>query len=79
MAGHCIRHLELLANDLATWEPEARRGEAKRVDQGCKLPVNVTLRDAGINTKEEQRTLMRDRDIWRLEEDICDRSDVAPT
>ena len=24
LAGHCIRHPELLANDLITWEPEAR-------------------------------------------------------
>ena len=23
-AGHCIRHPELLADDLVTWEPEAR-------------------------------------------------------
>ena len=27
LAGHCSRHPELLANDLITWEPEARRGE----------------------------------------------------
>ena len=30
LAGQCIRHPELLACDLVTWEPEAQRGEAKR-------------------------------------------------
>ena len=39
--------------------------------------LSTLLRDVGINTKEELRTLMRDRDI--LEEDICSRSDLAPT
>ena len=34
LAGHCIRHPELLANDLVTWEPEARQGETKRVNLG---------------------------------------------
>ena len=34
LVGHCIRHPELLANDLVTWKPEARRGETKRVDLG---------------------------------------------
>ena len=36
MAGHCIRHLELLANDLITRGPEvSRQGSAE-------LLVNVT-------------------------------------
>ena len=30
LAGHCIRHPELLANDLITWLSEARRGETRR-------------------------------------------------
>ena len=30
LAGHCIRHPELLANGLVSWEPEARRGENRR-------------------------------------------------
>ena len=33
LVGHCMRHPELLGCDLVTWEPEARRGELKRVDQ----------------------------------------------
>ena len=30
LAGHGIRRPELLANDLVTWELEARRGETKK-------------------------------------------------
>ena len=62
--GHCIRHPELLANDLITWEPEARRGETRRGTPRQSY-LSTLLRDVGINTKEELRTLMRDRDIWR--------------
>ena len=52
LAGHCIRHPELLANDLVTWEPEARRDEAKR-DTPRRSYLSTLLRDVGINTKEE--------------------------
>ena len=64
LAGHCIRHPELLANDLVSWEPEARRGETKR-DRPRQRYLSTLLRDVGINKKEELRTLMWDRDIWR--------------
>ena len=37
LAGHCIRHPELLANDLVTWEVEARRGRPKGADLGYLL------------------------------------------
>ena len=60
LAGHCIRHPELLACNLVRWEPEAQRGEAKRG-----RPKQTLIRDAGTKTKEELRTLMRDRDLWR--------------
>ena len=59
-AGHCIRHPELLANDLVTLKPEARRGEAKRGYRPRQSYLSMLLRDVGINTKEELRTLMRD-------------------
>ena len=59
-----LRHPELLADDLVTWEPEARRGETKR-GRPRQSYLSTLLRDVGINTKEELRTLMRDRDMWR--------------
>ena len=56
LAGHCIRHPELLACNLVRWEPEAQRGEAKR----GRPKQTLTSK-----TKEELRTLMRYRDLWR--------------
>ena len=50
LAGHCIRHPEHLADDLVTWEPEARRGEAKR-GRHRQSYLSTLLRDVGINTK----------------------------
>ena len=63
-AGHCIRHPELLACDLITWEPEAQRGEAKK-GRPKQSYLSTLIRDVGTKTKEELRTLMRDRDLWR--------------
>ena len=64
LVGHCIRHPEILANDLVMWEPEVGHGETKR-GRPKQSYLNTLLRDVGINSKEELRTLMRDRDIWR--------------
>ena len=66
MAGHCIRHPELLASDLVLWEPMHGRAQ-----QGCQdkatCQLSMLLKEVGTNSKEELRTLMRDRDpdIWR--------------
>ena len=38
LAGHCIRHPELLANDLVTWNLKQGEGRPK----GAELPVNDT-------------------------------------
>ena len=52
LGGHCIRHPELLACDLVTWEPEAQRGEAKRGRPNAKQSYLSTLiRDVGTKTK----------------------------
>ena len=64
LAGHCIRHLELLACDLVTWEPEAQSGEAKR-GRPKQSYLSTLIRDLGTKTKEELQTLMRDSDLWR--------------
>ena len=66
LAEHFIRLPKLLANDLVTWEPEAKRGETKRV-RPRQSYLSTLLTDVGINTctKEELRTLMGDRDIQR--------------
>ena len=77
LAGHCFGHPQILANDLVTWEPKPRRGETRR-GRPRQSYLSTLLRDVGINTKEELRTLMRDRDIWRKISavDRTDRSDL---
>ena len=62
MAGHCIRHPELLASDLVLWEPMHGRAQQGRPRQSY---LSMLLKEVGTNSKEELRTLMRDRDIWR--------------
>ena len=64
LAGHCVRHPEILANDLVLWEPEVGSGETKRGRPKQSYP-SMLLRDVGTISKEELRTLMRDRDVWR--------------
>ena len=70
LAGHCIRHPELLANDLVTWEPEARRGDIKRrrPRQNAELPVNVTKERWD---KHKRGTANPDTGQGNMEEDIC--------
>ena len=62
MAGHCIRHPELLGSDLVLWEPVHGRAQQVRPRQSY---LSMLLKEVGTNSKEELRTLMRDRDIWR--------------
>ena len=62
LAGHCIRHPELLASDVVLWEPVHGKAPRGRPRQSY---LSTLLRDVGTNSKEELRTLMRDRDVWR--------------
>ena len=62
IAGHCIRHPELLVSDLVSWEPMHGRAQQGRPRQSY---LSMLLKEVGTNSKEELRTLMRDRDIWR--------------
>ena len=74
-----IRHPELLAYDLDTYKPEARRGEAKRVHLGRATCQRYT-KGCWDKHKEELRNLTQDRDIsWIMEEDMCCRSGESPT
>ena len=52
LAGHWIRHPELLANDLVTREPETRRGETKR-GRPRQSYLSTLLWDVRINTEGE--------------------------
>ena len=61
MAGHCIRHPKLLASDLVLWEPMHGRAQQGRPRQSH---LSMLLKEVVTNSKEELRTLMRDRNIW---------------
>ena len=50
LAGHCMRHPELLECDLVTWKPEAQRGEAKR-DRLMQCYLLTLIRDVGTKQK----------------------------
>ena len=69
LAGHCIRHPELIANDLVLWKPEVVCGTARQ-GRPKETYVSMLLRDAGQNNKEELRTLMGNRDRWKKLSDL---------
>ena len=55
----------LIGYPVIVWEPEAQRGEAKR-GRPKQSYLSTLIRDVGTKTKEELRTLMRDRDLRRI-------------
>ena len=62
MAGYCVRHPELSVHPLILWEPsrcKASRGR-RRISY-----VDMLKKDCRLHEKEEIRTSMLDRDIWR--------------
>ena len=62
MAGHYIRHPELSTHQLILWEPT--QGKANR-GRGRLNYADVLKKDTGLLEKEEIRTSMLYRDIWR--------------
>ena len=69
LAGHCIRHPELVASDLVLWEPSDVRGRAHRGRPKATY-VATLQRDVGTENKDELRSLMLDRDIWKKISDL---------
>ena len=69
LAGHCIRHPELIANDLVLWKPEIVCGTARQ-GRPKETYGSMLLRDAGQNNKEKLRTLMGNRDAWKKLSDL---------
>ena len=62
MSGHCIRHPELSTQPLILWEPT--QGKTNRGHRLLNY-VDVLKKDTGLLEKEDIRTRMLDRDIWR--------------
>ncbi|XP_071480459.1 uncharacterized protein [Diadema antillarum] len=62
LAGHCVRHPELSANSLVLWEP--KQGTAKRGRRKATL-ISVLKKDAGLESINDLRTVMLNREVWR--------------
>ena len=62
MAGHSVRHPELVASELVLWEPaHGSRGIGRR----RATYIDSLKRDTGLKETSEVRTLMEDRQRWR--------------
>ena len=62
LAGHCVRHQELMANKLVLWEPSfGRRGRGRKKDSY----VNMLIKDTGLDNASDLRCIMQDRTSWR--------------
>ena len=61
LAGHCIRHEDEAANKLILWQPtEGRTNKGRR-----KITyVNALLEDTELQSVQELRTIMEDREDW---------------
>ena len=77
MAGHCVRHPVLFTSPLILWEPT--HGSENRSRRRLTY-VDMLRKDNGLTEKQDIRTCMMDRDVWRklcytdaLDEDWQDR------
>ena len=62
LAGHCVRHPELVASELVLWEPiHGRRGRGRPHS----TYIDTLKRDTGLSDVSEIRSLMGDRDMWK--------------
>ena len=62
LAGHCVRHPELIASNFILWEPKhgTRSGE-----RPANTYINTIRRDTGLGNTGETRALKNNSDLWR--------------
>ena len=62
LAGHCVRHPEEEASKTVLWIPTEGR-----VNRGRKSTtfINALKRDTGLQSTDELRAAMLDRNLWR--------------
>ena len=75
LAGHCIRHCDEVASKLVLWQPtEGRTSRGRR-----RLTyVDTLLEDTGMESIQELRTIMEERDEWRKRVKAVGRPDGRP-
>ena len=62
LSGHCVRHTDEIAHHLVLWEPT--QGKRSRGRQAVTY-VDVLRRDTELESVQEIRTVMMDRDGWK--------------
>ena len=62
LAGHCIRHDDVVAPSLVLWEPQ--QGRASRGRQRSTF-IDTLKRDTRLQSTSEIQTLMLDRSLWQ--------------
>ena len=62
LAGHCVRHPELVASNLILWEP--KHGIRNR-GRPATTYIDTLRRDTGLSNTGEIRALMINSDLWR--------------
>ena len=71
LAGHCVRHPELGANQLVLWEPTQGTTARGRPSQTY---IEMLKCDTDCKTTDEIRTAMMDRSVWKRFIKECPRS-----
>ena len=62
LAGHCVRHSDEVASNLILWEPSQGR---MNVGRRAVTYIDVLKEDTGLETTNELKTAMKDRNEWR--------------
>ena len=74
LAGHCIRHPEEIASKLLLWQPAVGRRSAGGQPFSF---VDTLLKDAIIDSINELKTAILDRNDWRKRAEHL-RAEVRP-
>ena len=76
LAGHCVRHPEEVASNLVLWQPS--QGKPNR-GRKRKTYLDNLMSDTNMESVDDLRSLMKDRDLWRcLVNNCCSGSGWRP-
>ena len=76
LAGHCVRHSEEVASNLVLWQPS--QGKPNR-GRKRKTYLDNLMSDTNMESVDDLRSLMKDRDLWRcLVNNCCSGSGWRP-
>ena len=68
LAGHCVRHSEEVASNLVLWQPS--QGKPNR-GRKRKTYLDNLMNDTNMESVDDLRSLMKDRDLWRCFVNNC--------